>query len=311
MTEVLRLTPAEIRARDTETEIEAARTPDRLKPGAQSVNGTAVAGLRGQFFIGEGSNRWEIHYLGRVDIEPPWFNAWKRLLDRRQAEARTRGVELWNLIIPEKQVVLPELRWSAPLPPADKRPFAQLLPHIAPEHRLYYGLESLEAAKPDGPVFFVRNSHWCPTGCLAGIRGLVEAMGVTVDFAGLQFAYEMVRGTHDLPLHFFENPFKVDAGLLRANGEYTFENHTLPTTGRYVGSSYGIRNPDAPDPRRVVIFGDSFSYDAGVAFTLSAVFRDVSFFWTKNVEWKVVEAQRADLVIWESAERFMVTLPES
>lgn len=310
MTAILRLTPADIRARDTETELEAARTPDRLKPGAQSANGTAVAGLRGQFFIGEGSNRWEIHYLGRVDIDPPWFDAWKRLLDRRQAEARRRGVELWNLIIPEKQVVLPELRWPAPLPAADKRPFAQLLPHLAPEHRVYYALAPLEAAKADGPVFFVRNSHWCPTGCLSAMRGLLEAMGVAVDFNNLRFAYELVRGSHDLPMHFFENPFKVDAGNLRANGEYMFENHTLPVTGRYVGSNYGIRNPDAPDPRRVVIFGDSFSYDAGVATSLSAVFREVSFFWRKSIDWDAVEAQRADLVICESAERFIVTLPD-
>lgn len=311
MTETLRLTPAEIRARDTRNEIEAGRTPERLKPGAHSANDTAVAGFRGQFFIGEGSNRWEVHYLGRVDIQPVWFDHWKALLARRQQEARRRGIELWNLVIPEKQVVLPELRWPEPLPAADKRPFAQLLPHIAPEHHVYYPLADLEAAKREGAVFHVRNSHWCPAGCLAALRGFVEAMGVAVDFDNLRFAYDVVRGTHDLPMHFFENPFKVDAGALRANGEYTFENHTLPVTGRYFGSNYGIRNPAAPDPRRVVIFGDSFSYDAGVAAALSAVFREVSFFWIKNVDWSVVEAQRADLVIWESAERFMVTLPES
>lgn len=305
------LTPAEVRARDTALELEAARTPDRLKPGAHSLNETAVAGARGQLFIGQGSNRWEGHYLGRVDIEPPWFEAWRGMLAARQEEARRRGVELWNLVIPEKQVVLPELRWPQPLPSGDRRPFAQLLAKLAPEHRVFYALDALLATKAEGPVFFVRNSHWCPNGCLVAVRALLQAMGVTADFDALRFAYEVVRGPHDLPMHFFENPFKVQAGNLRANGEYTFEHHNLQITGRLTGSHYGIRNPAAPDPRRVIVFGDSFSYDAGVTAALSAVFREASFFWGKSVDWTQVERQQADIVLWESAERFMVTLPQA
>ncbi|CAN7252275.1 hypothetical protein LJR219_001062 [Phenylobacterium sp. LjRoot219] len=57
-----------------------------------------------------------------------------------------------------------------------------------------------------------------------------------------------------------------------------------------------------------MIFGDSFAADAGFAEALSAVFREVRFLWSKSVAWTEVEACGADLVIWQSAERFLATL---
>lgn len=308
MSEALRLTIAEIRQADVEIEGRAAQTPDRLKPGTTSHGATAVAGCGGNLFIGLGSNRWEHHYMGRVDIARNWFEAWREVLERRQDEARRRGVELWNFVIPEKQVVIPEQRWTDP-PSADGRPFRQLLDHLVPEHQVHYALPALTAAKAQGPVYFVRNSHWCASGCLAAVVELTRALGVTAEVENLRFAYRRATTAHDLPMHFFESPLEVELGRLDANGPYTFEHHTLPTTGSYVGSQYGIRNPEAPDPRRVAIFGDSFTYDAGLAWALSGVFAEVSFLWSKGIVWEFVEATRADVVLWESAERFMVTLP--
>lgn len=310
MSETLRLTPEEIRRYDAETEAKAAETPDRLKPGAASQGETAVAGRNGHLFIGLGSNRWEHHYAGRVNIDPVWFDAWRRVLDGRQEEAQRRGVRLCNFVVPEKQVVLPQERWEEP-PNPDGRPFWQLLQRLGPEAKVCYPARELVEAKRRGPVYFLRNSHWCPSGCLTGVRALLDTIGVSADLEALRFAYRREFSSHDLPPHFFERPQPVEAGFLKAAGEYTFEHHPLHTVGRLVGSRYGIANPAAPDPRRVVLFGDSFSYDAGLAFALSAVFRQVSFYWSKHVVWQTVDEVGADLVVWESAERFMVTLPRT
>jgi hypothetical protein len=70
-----------------------------------------------------------------------------------------------------------------------------------------------------------------------------------------------------------------------------------------------VRNRGAPDPRRVVLFGDSYSYGAGLAAALSAIFAQVVCIWGKDLDWTVVDAHGADIVLWECAERFLGAAP--
>lgn len=308
--EAQRLTLSEIRRLDVKLDLAAARAPLRLYPGVRSPTGTAVAGLNGHMFIGDGANHWEAQHLGRTDIRPDWFAAWRDLFARRQVEAARRGVELWNLVIPEKQVVLPEQRWSAPIPDGERRPLTRLLPELGPEARLHYAAPALIAAKPYAPPYLRRDSHWTPSGCCAAMLDLAAAIGVAVDLQTLRFAWRRTRAVQDLAGHFFEQPGEEEAGALAPSGVFDFEERTLPITGRHTGTRLGLSNPDAPDPRRVMVFGDSFTAVAGLAEALSAVFREVRVYWVKNVVWAEVEACRADLVIWQSAERFLATLAQ-
>jgi len=308
--DVLRLTLAQIRRLDIEMDLAAARGPDQLKLGVRSATGAAVAGRHGHLFIGDGANHWETQHLGRAKVTPDWIAGWRDLFIRRQAEAARRGVMLWNLIIPEKQVVLPEARWAEPIPDGERRPLKLLLPVLGPEARLHYAAPALIAAKPHAPVYFRRNSHWTPSGCCAALFDFLSAIGVSADPERLRFGYVRRRGPHDLTPHLFEQPAAEDYGALASGGVFDFEERTLPVTGRNTGTRFGIRNPDAPDPRRVIVFGDSFTADAGFAEALSAVFRDVRFLWIKGVSWAEVEACRADLVIWESAERFLSSVAQ-
>lgn len=308
--DVHRLSLAEIRRLDAELHQASADTGVRLKPGTLSPNAVAVVGLDGYLFISNGANHWERQYLGDVRIDPSWIAAWRDVFARRQAEAERRGLVLWNLIIPEKQSVLPEKRWAAPLPDGGRRPLMQLLPVLGPEARVLHAAEALVAASEQAPVYFRRNSHWTPSGCCAALLALLQTMGVAVDGEALRFAYSSRRGAHDLPVHFFEQPTEEQYGLLAPAGDYSFNTGSL-ADGRFTGIRYGIGNPAAPDARRIIVFGDSFSYDAGFAAALSAVFREVVFIWSKDVAWAEVESYRADLVIWESAERFLATLPSA
>ena len=72
-----------------------------------------------------------------------------------------------------------------------------------------------------------------------------------------------------------------------------------------------MKNRAAPDGRRIMIFGDSFSYGAGLGAFLSAVFRETAFFWSKDVLWDEVDRYRPDIVVWQTAERFLATVPLS
>jgi len=49
--------------------------------------------------------------------------------------------------------------------------------------------------------------------------------------------------------------------------------------------------------------------DLGLAAALSAYFTDVHFVWSKTILWPYVQEMQARYVLWESAERFLITPP--
>ena len=70
-----------------------------------------MAGVDGYLFIGDGANRWERQYLGELKVVDAWKINWRNILAARQAQSQVHGVELWNFVAPEKQLVLPDKRW--------------------------------------------------------------------------------------------------------------------------------------------------------------------------------------------------------
>jgi hypothetical protein len=90
-----------------------------------------------------------------------------------------------------------------------------------------------------------------------------------------------------------------------AAGEVSDDNRLLERTGRHTGSTYTVSNPNAPDGRSVLVFGDSYAFDKGLTGALSAVFASVTFVWSAPVLWDLVDARKPDLVIWECVERFL------
>jgi hypothetical protein len=301
----------EIRRQDAAFDAAAAvaNPSSLLKPGALSAAQISVAGYDGYMFIGNGATRWERQYLGELKVEPQWLEAWSQIFARRQAEAAARNVQLVNFVAPEKQVVYPEKRWPAPLPDGERRPLRQILARLGPEARMVYPDAVLEAAKAPAPAYLRRNSHWTPWGCCAALAPLLSELGVDADLEDLAFAYEVSSIPHDLPAHFFQSPAAEEAGWLKPAGEVFFDNRHLERTGKHAGSQYGIRNPAAPDPRRVLVCGDSYAFDGGLTYALSAVFAEVAFAWSKAVDWDLVAGHDSQIVIWESAERFLATQP--
>lgn len=306
-----RLTAAEIRALDGELDAAALGHPaSRLRPGQVSTNGAAVAGVDGYLFIGDGGNRWETQYAGPPPPES-WKATWARVLAARQAEAEARRIQLWNLVIPEKQVVYPEARWPEGAPDGGARPLRRLAAQAGGDARLLYGEAALLACKAEGPACLRHDSHWTASGCLAVVRQLLSAAALEVDVERAVFSVARTREPLDLAAHFLEPNPPQDRLRLAAPHPRAWENRHYERTGQHTGSQYRLANPEAPDPRRVVLFGDSYSYAEGLAGALSALFAEVTCVWSKSVLWEVVDERRADLVVWESAERFLVSLPQS
>lgn len=305
------LTLSEIQARDRAAELTQGHPADLLKPGVLSPQGVAVAGADGYLFIGDGSNRWERQYRGDLTIDPSWLASWRSCFEARQAEANQRGLQLWNFVAPEKQVIYADKRWPQGGVIGDARPLRQLLASLPPSERLIYPQAELTAARAQAPAFSRHNSHWSASGCCAAAAPLLAALGAEVDWSTLRFAYRSLEEPQDLTRHLFDPPPAEPAGWIALAGDLVFDHRPSEPGASFTGSSYGLHNAAASDLRSVIVFGDSYAYDAGLTGVLSAVFTRVTFVWSKAVDWDRVAAEQADLVVWESAERFLTIVSQA
>ncbi len=76
-----------------------------------------------------------------------------------------------------------------------------------------------------------------------------------------------------------------------------------------------FRRDDAPDPRTVVIFGDSYAFgdDAyqGLSWFLAQIFREVHFIWAPfGWDPDYLDSVGAELVVCQTAERFVGRIPK-
>ncbi len=270
-----------------------------------------MAGHEGYLFIADGSNRWETQFSHERPAPEAWISSWRSLLAQRQINAARQETRLWNLIIPEKQVIYPEKRWPTGGPDGASRPVRQLLATITPEDRLIYPEQELLDCKSLAPVFSRRNSHWTASGAIAALEAVLRRALPGMALDDLAFSVERVITSHDLPVHFFDPAPLEPALTLVPAGVMTEDNRLYELTRRHVGSRYVLENARAPHPGHALIFGDSFAFDAGFSPALSSVFQKVTFTWSKDVQWDTVAAQRPALVLWESAERFILTHPSA
>jgi hypothetical protein len=287
--------------------------PDQYRREAETVSqsGAVVRGFAGHLFIADGGNSWEQQLIGHLRLTEAALDIWAAALSARKARAAEFGVRLVQVVIPEKQLVLPGFRWRT-----DRAPDLSFRPllHIqaaAADCPILYPVEALRRAASWCEVHWRGNSHWCASGCVIAAREILRALlDAEVDFEP-RLCLERAAFRHDLLTHFPEDSAVEEVIRLREAGTRIFDNMMFARTGHYGGSHYITRNLEAPLRESLIIFGDSNSCDMGLAAALSTVFADVHFVWSKMVNWDYVQEMKARFVVWESAERFLITPPEA
>lgn len=300
--------------RSIEEELDAAAGPghpaSNIMPGTLSPHEAVIAAKDGYFFISNGNNQWENQYLGRLTGLDVWADDWVELFATRSRTAAERGVQLINFVVPEKQVIIPHMRWPDAVEEGQNRPIRHLQAKLSPNLNFIYPERELRDALAVGPTHHRHDSHWNASGCCIALAPLLAEISPNLGEGDFQLRAQLENGALDLTKHLFVDPPAEEYLRLVPSGKFVADNQNFEKTGKHAGSVYALENLGAPDARKVIVFGDSYSYGEGMVFLLSAAFRSVVFVWSKNIIWDFVSSQQADIVIWEHAERYLVSLPE-
>jgi alginate O-acetyltransferase complex protein AlgJ len=281
------------------------RHPETLSP-----SGVVIAGYAGHLFIADGGNMWEQQILGQRRLAPDALQRWSSLLAARAVRARQSGVRMVHLIVPEKQMALPSFRWKTDMAPDPAgRPLVQILASAPADVEIIYPLALFDAHQAECELYWRGNSHWCASGCILAARAVIGALRGGEAFAADRFLLERATIPHDLTAHFPDDLGFEEVIRIRPAGRRVMDNLAFQRTGHYSGSHYIVRNPDAPVAETLVIFGDSYACDLGLTAALTACFAEVHFVWSKQIAWPYVAQTQARHVVWQSAERFLITPP--
>lgn len=217
-------------------------------------------------------------------------------------------ISLAHLVVPEKQIALPDFRWATDLAPDfSNRPLMQIINAAPRALNLIYPEAAFRLHQPWCELYWRGNSHWCATGCSLAAAAVQALTGADAGTDLIQLEKASIR--QDLSAHFPEDEAFEEVIKIRQAGSRIFDNMAFAKTGHYTGSHYIIRNLQAPLRESPVLFGDSCACDLGLAAALSAYFTDVHFVWSKTILWPYVQEMQARYVLWESAERFLITPP--
>ncbi|MCJ2073222.1 hypothetical protein MKK75_31310 [Methylobacterium sp. J-030] len=283
-------------------------------------SGVAVGDDGWLFWVGR-AREVEIFYVDSA-LSRRILGRWARLIGQRARRLDDLGIRHVHAVVPDKLAVYPAAL-SRSFPGLDDPPAVRLARRLGQDDRarMIDLLTPLQAAKVHEPVYLRTDTHWTYFGYLTAYRALCEALDAPVAAHVFSGTHVRERFTFDLgeklrpPIDeeyvaydFPRHAERIDANALvrvRETGE------AVRQRGLFVGSRTVMRNNAAPDPRRVVLFGDSYIYSPGARLTamLAETFTEVHAIWSANLDWAYIEAVRPDVLIFEIAERFLRQVP--
>ncbi|SDN14250.1 SGNH hydrolase-like domain-containing protein, acetyltransferase AlgX [Methylobacterium phyllostachyos] len=283
-------------------------------------NGVAVGNDGWLYWVGR-TNEVEAFY-GDTALSRRILKRWARLIAKRARRLDALGIHHVHAVVPDKLAVYPDMLGRA-FPGLDEPPCQRLAQCVAEvsDAPMIDLLPPLRAARSDEPVYLRTDTHWTYRGYLAAYRTLCEALHAPVAehvFTGTQlrerFTFDLGEKLHPpvdeeyVAYDFPRGAERIDVNALVRLRE---SRRAVRPRGLFVGSRVVMRNAAAADPRRVVIFGDSYIYSPGARLTamLSETFGEVHAIWSANLDWSYIEAIRPDIFIFEIAERFLRKVP--
>ena len=226
------------------------------------------------------------------------------LLSRMNAALKTRGIAFLVAVPPNSATIYADdlPRWAQN--PGRRTEYDLLLDELAAHGVRAVDLRpALKAARSEGPIFYMHDSHWTPRGALAAFDAIVEADG-RPDWRldpGSALGPPEAREGGDL------------ARMLGEDLTETARELNLPSpraellTANPVGDFVGTLDRAGPT---IMVLGDSFTQDYIPRMALQHAGRVV---WLEHhkcgFDWKAIDRFHPDEVWWMPNERFLICDP--
>lgn len=265
-------------------------------------------GKNGWLFLREDSNNIVGQQTGVVKLGSEGRAKWRRTLEDRIAASEQLGVTWVCLVVPDKESVYPEHLPESILP-ADQRPVHEFL-EVAEglSAPVVYGLDWLEPAKARADLYATTDTHWNYRGAYITYRALCDQLadqGVDFDLIEedrlrwIDLEFEGDLGSKVLPKPIMGRTVRCE--VAGSESQLTFDND--------VQNHGWVKRFEKPSGGRAcVVFGESFSYHL-LPF-LKETFERLVFVHTSMFIPKIVERERADVVLSLPLERFLVRPPD-
>ena len=288
-----------------------------------------LTGKDGWLFLHAGTNDVLQFYLDAEQFGAREKSGWSEILLSRHRKARILGATYVHLAAPDKLSIYSDMLMrddiNVELAPSRALPlFMDGLREAELLKSLYVDpLSFLSSDRQAGRLLYWKtDTHWTFYGALSACKALCYRLSArlhsTIDPARLR-EWELV-----LDLGGKLNPQVTERFQVRevpesverifANDLVLFKerNGLEHEAGLHVGSHVIYRNTATnADPRRVILFGDSFSEFRPhlLMGMIAETFREVHFIWSGSIDWEYVARVKPNIIISEFAERFMRELP--
>ena len=285
-----------------------------------SSDEVAVLGRNDNYFLYRGTNDLVELYNYRDCIEDNLSN-WGHLISRRVHECEIRGLRYMQMMIPEKSSLMPELVPYEIEGPS--RPWRELLRRLEriPGQWDLIDVFSLLQSDPAGGASYRRyDSHFSDWGCRVVCSDFLKRLGR--DTLPGTTGQSWLRRKGDLSEKFGDGEHLVEyvriSDNLVDNRGREIEPRLVESEdqiGKHTGIRRVWRTNNAPVRKTVICFGNSFfergELSTSLSWWFSRIFSEFHFIWATNIDWSYIDKHSADVVIFQTIERFLRGCPES
>lgn len=247
-----------------------------------------------------GKNNW-LFYKTELDGHPLWdYMGINHFTDEELAAIAANlvsmrdgfnalGVDFYVTALPNKEIIYEEYMPDTVARVDEVSRAEQLADYIWDNTDLVYVYpkQALLDAKAEGQIYYQTDTHWNQKGAFVGMQQLMhEAYGVE--------AKDLDSVSFDITSHDLAGDLAVIGGVA--------DKYNIDTT--YVFDTDTADKAQYRDEVALVV-GDSFS---GFLSTIAkGYYKEVHWIYTKDFTMSMLDEYDADVVIWESVERYMET----
>lgn len=283
--------------------------------------GEVGVGEDGWLFLATGSNNVLEMYLEDAEVHGDVCNRWHGIIKERSERLALTGADYYHVMLPEKMTALGEkLHW----PIDNRRSRGKTFSETAPEsiRKNIVNFIPYLLSLPEREKYFLKtDSHWNHYGAFLCYQLICSTLGFKIRNELIQRPKSTGELVFDLGVKLPDTPveraafaqYRADARLVNDEGLVSYKRaNNLENEGSlHTGSLVEFENSEAPNKRRIIIFGDSFCEyrDHLLTALLAETFEHTTFVWSTSIDYSLCDRLRPDVVFCLMTERFMARSP--